>query len=515
MTVELHKRFKNLFIGYENACGQHKLHAEAQASGKIKGDARTVSTGATDEMYAAHLRGAGTSLGLIPLMEDNHCWFGAIDVDIQGEVKLHEPIADLEARIRAFELPLVVCRSKSGGAHLYLFASKPISAKVMQAKLTEFSAILGYGGCEVFPKQSSRVDEKDRGNWINIAMYGAESEAGTNRYALRNGTIIDDLKDFLTYAESMRINQRQLEDVVVKLGDLFEDGPPCLQHLATFGIGEGGRNTTMTNVCIYFKLKNEETWQDEGRKFNAEHVHPSLEHQELDQIFKNVTRKKYFYTCKQPPICNHCEKKICLKREFGIGSGKDEEDAFLQLDNLTKCVSKDSVRWYAEHEGCRVELSTEQLLSPVELQKVFVEKFSKLIIPGKKIEWHKHLAEMMDTCTQVQDPDDASVQGQFENLLDNFFSSSRPGRNRDELIKGNNFTENGRVYFRSEDLFNYLNVRRFNQKPHEVWSWLKQLGAQASQMRIKGKMIRVWSLPEPERFDGSDIAMPTQLVGEL
>lgn len=178
------------------------------------------------------------------------------------------------------------------------------------------------------------------------------------------------------------------------------------------------------------------------------------------------------------------------------------------IDNLTKCESKDSVRWYAEHQGNRIELSTEQLLSPPLLQKVFLEKFTQLVIIGKKTLWHEKLQELMRTCDSVQDPEDASDQGQFENLLDNFFSASRPARNRDELIKGNSFIENGRIYFRSEDLLNYLKVHRFQHKTHDVWMWLKQMGATAMRMSVKGKDLRVWSLPEPTKFDATPLALP-------
>jgi hypothetical protein len=122
----------------------------------------------------------------------------------------------------------------------------------------------------------------------------------------------------------------------------------------------------------------------------------------------------------------------------------------------------------------------------------------------------------METCDEVTDPDDASRQGQFENLVDNFFSSSRPARNKDELIKGNSFIENGRIIFRSEDLLNYLNIRRFQHTPHEVWMWLKSMDASSQQLRVKDKMIRVWTLPEPERFDSSKgIDLPANIEEEL
>jgi hypothetical protein len=500
-------QFSELFRGYELGHGQHELFDKPDESGKIKGRASTKATGATAKEYEVHLKGAGTSLGLIPLLKDDTCWFGAIDVDIQGQVKLNETIEQLEKRIRDLELPIVVCRSKSGGAHLYVFGAEPLPAKVLIRKLTEFAAALGYGGCEIFPKQSMRADLGDRGNWINIAYYGTLGKSGTDRYAIRNGKPIKKIEEFLGYANQMRIRASELDSVAVKMSDLFSDGPPCLQHFATFGLQSGGRNTALTNVAVYYKKAKPDSWQEATMEFNFQHFQPPLDVQEVNQVLKNVARKDYFYTCKQPPLVNHCDKKTCVKREFGITFGKDEGELF-PIDNLTKCVSRDSVRWYAETQSLRMEVTTEQLFSPVLMQKVCAEKLHVVIIPGKNRDWHLRLKELFETCTIIDDPVDASRNGQFENLLDNFFTASRPARNKDEIIKGNAYLEDHRIHFRSEDLFNYLTIRRFQHTPHEIWLWLKTMGAKAEQVKIKGKTVRVWTLPEPEKYDNSPLSLP-------
>ena len=54
---------------------------------------------------------------------------------------------------KILKLPLVVCRSKSGGAHIFLFSTKFIEEKIMRDKLLEIRAILGFANAEVFPKQ--------------------------------------------------------------------------------------------------------------------------------------------------------------------------------------------------------------------------------------------------------------------------------------------------------------------------------------------------------------------------
>jgi hypothetical protein len=506
------EQFARLFIGYEEAHGLHELKGEPDENGKIKGRAQTLRPGATLVEYRAHLEGSGQSLGLIPLLRDNTCWFAAIDIDIQGITHLKEPIEKLEKRIRKLGLPLVVCRSKSGGVHVYLLAETPIPAKLVRDILSKFAAWLGYGGCEVFPKQIMRVNENDRGNWINLPYYGVLSPEGTQRYAIRNGKPIANLKEFLEYCEMMRISSTELEEVQVPMSELFSDGPPCLQHLATLGIESGARNTTLSNIAVYFKKSLPGEWEDALVEFNVKHVSPPLSQREVDSIRKSYSRKDYSYTCKNPPLSSYCDKQACSKRAYGIGTSKKGESDMFTIDNLTKCVSRESVRWYAEHQGLRIELTTDELLSPRMLQKAYVERFSELLIAGKAKEWHARLKELIETCDTVEDPEDASEQGQFENMLFNYFTGSRPARNRDELIKGSAFIEGGRIYFRSEDLFLYLTIRKFHYEPHKIWQWLKEMGAESMRMSIKGVDIRVWSLPEPPHFDGTAVHMD---IGEL
>jgi hypothetical protein len=84
------------------------------------------------------------------------------------------------------KLPLVVCRSKSGGAHLFLFVNQWASAKDMQEVLRHVAAALGYGDCEIFPKQTSlQLKRGDVGNFLNLPFYDAEEGL---RYAIKTMT---------------------------------------------------------------------------------------------------------------------------------------------------------------------------------------------------------------------------------------------------------------------------------------------------------------------------------------
>ena len=115
------ERYARLFRGLNRAYGALDL-TTTDARGKQKGVYKFVHEPRTKATFAAHLRGE-TSIGVVPINEENNCLWGAIDVD---QYPLDH--SEILEKLKRLEIPLVVCRSKSGGAHLYLFLrnlSKP------------------------------------------------------------------------------------------------------------------------------------------------------------------------------------------------------------------------------------------------------------------------------------------------------------------------------------------------------------------------------------------------------
>ena len=502
------KSFMELFRGYENAHGQYRVKKE-EDDGKMSGRAITISEPATEQNYIEHLTGSAYILGIIMLQQDNTCNFGAIDIDIRGNVKLNESLEELEKKIR--KTPLVLCRSKSGGAHLYLFCKPAIPAIDMVAKLNEFAAGLGYGGAEIFPKQISRANEMDRGNWINLCYWDGDK---TDRYAIHNGKKLS-LKQFIALAKKKRTNFEELENYKQEVSDKFSDGPPCLQHIMTMGFPEGGRNISLFNVGVYYRKKNPDDWQEDLMKFNYEHLDSPLPSSEVNSLVKSVSRKTYAYTCKQAPICNYCQKAKCMKREFGVGGVGG--GLAIEIDSITKyeTENKQSVRWYIEMQGERIEVTTPQLLDQRQLQKICVEKLNKCPATMPAQRWEQRINELLGSVEIIQDPDDASPQGQFEKILDSFLTGKVQARHRDEIMNAKPWHDSDEkmVYFRSEDLFIFLESRRFRYpSQHQVWSWLRNLGGDRKTFRIKSKAVKVWSVPSPDYFDDTDdLDVPSEI----
>ena len=500
-----------LFKGYELAHGQYRVQ-KTESDGKMSGRAVTVAEPATQENFESHLNGGDYILGIIMLRENNSCNFGVIDVDIRGDVKLNESLEQLEKKIN--KTPLVLCRSKSGGAHLYLFCEPAIPAIDMVAKLNEFAATLGYGGAEIFPKQISRANERDRGNWINLCYWDGDK---TERYAIHNGKKLD-LKNFIKLAEKKSTTFEELENYKPDLVDIFNDGPPCLQHLMTMGFPEGGRNISLFNVGVYYRKKNPDDWQEDLMKFNYEHVSTPLPSSEVNGLVKAVSKKDYAYTCKQSPICNYCEKSKCMKRSFGIGGVAG--GATIQIDAITKyeTENRSSVRWYIEIQGERIEVTTPQLLDQRQLQKLCVEKLNKCpsTMPAQK--WEQRINELLSSVEVVVDPDDASPQGQFEKMLDSFLTGKVQARHKDEIMNAKPWhdSDEGKVYFRSEDLFIYLDSRRFRYpSQHQIRSWLRNLGGDRKTFRIKSKPVKVWSVPAPDFYNDEELDIPSTVTDEF
>src|SRR5207249_1100708 len=105
------KRFHTLFAGLETSHGVYNGLTENREDGKILGtDRRTVRGPVTLELWEQHLTGKN-GLGVVPIRSDSTVVFGAIDIDVYAELS-H---AQLAKTLRNAKIPLVVCRSKSGG----------------------------------------------------------------------------------------------------------------------------------------------------------------------------------------------------------------------------------------------------------------------------------------------------------------------------------------------------------------------------------------------------------------
>ena len=127
--------FIKLFTGLKENFGQIKLQAKVQFDkerNKIKPEYTWSKQPIQPSHYQKHLDGQ-ISIGIQPCTKEGKAHFGCIDVDPEYYKDFN--IVLLLSYIEKYKLPLVPCRSKSGGLHIYLFLKEPVDAQTMRDSL--------------------------------------------------------------------------------------------------------------------------------------------------------------------------------------------------------------------------------------------------------------------------------------------------------------------------------------------------------------------------------------------
>jgi hypothetical protein len=209
-TTSIAERLKTLFAGNAHAHGTHGA-PEREADGlkwAIKRTAHTVREPVTLKVWEQHLRG-DRPLGIIPIRKDSTCSWGCIDVDVYDRSLL-----DIVDQVERRKLPLVSCRSKSGGLHLFLFTREPQPAAAVQAALSGMAAVLRLDDSEIFPKQAQHK-EGGTGNWMVMPYFGNTYDGKLReQVGIRHTGAEMDPEEFLRLAEERRLTSEQLAELI-------------------------------------------------------------------------------------------------------------------------------------------------------------------------------------------------------------------------------------------------------------------------------------------------------------
>lgn len=316
--MSLQKEFAQKFAGLRHAYSVFTPTSETREDGKAKGQVVTISKTLTqdqlNDLWREHLEGT-KSIGIVSIDETNSCVWGAIDID---EYPLD--LKGLAKKLKKFKLPLVVCRSKSGGAHLFLFVFDPVPASLMQKKLRQVAASIGFGNSEIFPKQTKLLLERgDRGSALNMPYFGGED---STRYGFSPTGKTFTPPEFLEYIDTITLTEEELSNLdtapAIKNIEWLEHSPPCLEHLIAQGFPKGMRNSGLFNIGVFLRKKYADDWEKRLETVNHEYMQPPLGAQEVLTISKQVQKKDYFYRCNDQPISSHCNSPLCRTRKFGV-----------------------------------------------------------------------------------------------------------------------------------------------------------------------------------------------------
>ena len=481
------KAFKEIFEGLNSAYGQYIPSTVHSSNGKQKGRPFTVKKPVIDVLWENHLKGKEPALGIIPINEKNLCRWGCIDID-QYDFNHKKFIK----KIKQKKLPLVVCRSKSGGAHVFLFVSEWIEAAAMREKLKVMAAALGYSECEIFPKQEYLLIERgDTGSFLNLPYHGGDN---TTRYAFKDDGDAANLKEFIELHSKYKLTKEKFENLTIESEkeQNIKDGPPCLQTLCREGFPEGTRNNGLYNIGVYLKKANPDTWQTDLATYNTKFMKPPLSPQQVMTTISSLNKKDYQYKCKDQPICNYCDSLTCQTRKFGIGNGTLMPD----ISNLRKFTS-DPPRWFVNVGGETVDVKTNELRTFDLFDEACMDQISIKLPNVSKPIWGKVISNLMKAVEEIEAPETLKYKKQLEEHLENFTTDRAAGKQKTDINRGVSWTDEGKTYFKFKDFWKYLqNTRTWDMERNKT---LTKIGEYfdaniKDQISIAAKDVKVVSI---------------------
>jgi hypothetical protein len=502
---DLVQRFAALFAGndqYHITCNVKRAKDKQNVTQK---------SAYTLDNIRAHL-GGGVGIGTSPLLRDSTCRFAAIDIDCQDgadEVDF-KSIAD---RVAKAGLPLVVCRTRSGGAHLYLFLLHPAPAKLIRTLIKSWADKLNIAGTDCLLPSVDFQQQEDDGlprisRSINLPYHDVDK---TVRYAFAaDGETRLTLAQFLDRAEAKRADPRLLVSIPE---DEQGQAPPCVQRMIKDGVPAGLRNEGLTQIAIYLKRVDKDDVLPRLAIINDRVVDPPLKMDELRKIAKSTARRDYLYRCKIEPSKGLCDSAVCVTREFGIKPSEQNQNEVAAaladlpaIDDIARVQDSEAGGVYRIRiNGHTFTAKAKQLMSVRDAQLLFVERIG-VILPGKLTfgQWYEFIMERIrDARIDIQAEEDtehgalaATVNDFIAGRLKAADDSVGAMQNRARLEAGP-IREGKEVLFRLSTFERYCRDKRLSLPPTQMATvmLLRKCGARSKRVRTPSGVVGVWILP--------------------
>ncbi len=497
--MDVAQRFMDLFIGSDKTYGQWN---PANVEPDIK--MFTIKKKVTINEFRRHLNGE-FGLGCVPVNSEGMCNWAAIDIDSHdGEVV---DINTISRSIFSKGIPLVPCRSKSGGVHCYMFTSEPIPAVLVKKVLIKWAEDIGFGGSEIFPKQVSTRDN-NTGNWLNLAYYDARN---TVRYSVeiegKNAKKLD-VEQFIERAETCKLSKSMLRSFILSG---HEQAPPCIQELMIEGVSKGTRNEALYAFTIYLKKRfPASSYRQEILAINQEVFDRPLPLSEANRSIQSASRAEYRYKCMEEPCRSRCDSKTCLSREFGI-EPSDSFDTGEGMPDFTRLrvINTEPPMWELTVDKTPIVIQTKVLRSFQLLAEEIMDKLFVVVPLIKQKDWLPLLSDMMQNLEHISAPDNASISGIIrERMLEfvdraDFNSNGKDPKDKNLINRGLPVLQEvhgtpgyREILFRGGDFVMFLKRTRSEElKGNALWMALRKMGIQYKRTRISGRVKSVWALP--------------------
>ena len=324
--------FIKIFEGLDRAYGQFKKN-DSRISVKVEGKPWVEHKSPKRSLWENHLKGIGVSLGIFPLTDEGTCKWGAIDIDVDNL-----DYEELLRKIRELKLPLIMFRSKSGRAHVYLFMKNFTSAEEVRLVMRKFASKLGLADKldRIYPMQTE-LSEKETGSWLNLPYFNHEEGS---RYAYKDDFDAATIEEF--FEMHKQYVQENLDDYLLeeikrpikkaKHTSLEELFIPCQKNSLRLNNNkiptDIGRNDFLLHSFVWAKRAQTHAKKIEAYKhldpkgllkhFNKNYFKEPLSEDEMEKTIFKSEDKEYKYLCTRPKIKKYCDPSACTRHICGI-----------------------------------------------------------------------------------------------------------------------------------------------------------------------------------------------------
>ena len=171
-------------------------------------------------------------------------------------------------------------------------------------------------------------------------------------------------------------------------------------------------------------------------------------------------------------MCNHCDKKLCRSRKFGIGG----ESIFPELSDLQK-VELDEPYYWVNVDGERVKLDNIDCLMDQRLfRRTVTKQINKKPSRIKPNEFDKYVDLLLAGVEIVKAPQGSSLLDQLQDHLEEFCTNrTAKSTTKEDILRGNVWTHEGKHYFIFSKFFHgYLQRKKWGEKAQPTQQMLKE-----------------------------------------
>jgi hypothetical protein len=499
------EKFINIFEGADHFYGQAK-RINNPRSVKVEVNATTQKGTVTKELWQKHLDGVGSQLGIAPLKKDGTCKWGAIDID-----KNNYDYQELLNKIRKLKLPLIMFRSKSGRAHVYMFMKNFHEAEEVKHVMKKLAAKIGVADIldRIYPMQTN-MDNVEYGSWLNMPYFDYE-EGSTYAYTddFEDATLEqffemhekyaqEDLTEFLqeeveSVTKPKKIKQKTIEDFFL----------PCTINALKDGGGKiktANRNDLLHHIFSWCKnsmekgIKKIPEFSNFDAKqllhyFNKNYLDEPLEEKEINNTILKSENKEYNYLCRRPDIKRFCDPSACTRHICGITPEKA-----LEIANAKEAMGhiveyKSNPPMFFEHTEVkdgkemkliRVEMSGSELIN----KEKWVNKLADAaqfphpaILDMKPKEFTLMQYSRLEKKVVEEAPEEADVDYEFKMLVYEFIRKQTVSFEKHALLDNACYVDRKthELHFKISDLMSYLKTMKINEPIRRITYKLKQV----------------------------------------